>query len=284
MNTQLRRIGGHVSSAGSVVNALENAKKIDANCLQIFAGSPRTWARKLWGKSVTDKFVLKAQSDDLFPLFIHALYLVNLGSDNHELVRKSIDSLVIDLKNGQACQASGVIVHLGSYQTRSFIEALPGLIMHIQEILTNTETVPFVIENSAGQKGKIGSLEEIGEIFEALPDPRLKICLDSAHLFESGWDLRDQKVIERLVERLDQLGILHHLACLHLNDSKTKFDSRHDQHANLGEGEIGLAGLANLINHPKLSHLPILLEVPGQDKAGPDAANIQIARKLTLGV
>lgn len=276
----MRRIGGHVSSAGSIVESLARTLAIGGNCLQVFAGSPRTWARKIWDKRVTDEFVLRVQSEDLFPLFIHALYLVNLGSDNPELVKKSVESLVFDLKNGLACQAAGVIVHLGSYQTRSFAEAKDSLVARIQEILSLTEATPFVIENTSGQKGKIGTLEEIAEIFEALPDTRLKLCLDSAHLFEAGWDLRQAGELDRLVTELDRLGILKHLAVIHLNDSKTPLSSHRDQHANLGEGEIGLEGLGNFINHPQLVHLPLILEVPGVDKQGPDLVNLDIARKL----
>lgn len=281
---QERRIGGHVSSAGSIVLALDRTKAIGGNCLQVFAGSPRTWARKLWDKKVTDEFVSLATAEDLLPLFIHALYLVNLGSDSQDLADKSISSLIIDLENGLACNASGVIVHLGSYQKRSFAAAKDLLVERIKYILAQTEAIPFVIENSAGQQGKIGTLEEIRDLFAAVGAERLKLCLDTAHLFESGWDLRDETVVEKLVQTLREYGLLSELVCLHLNDSKTKFDSRHDNHANLGEGEIGEAGLVNFINHPALVHLPLLLEVPGKDKSGPDKDCVDTAKRLALGV
>jgi deoxyribonuclease-4 len=279
-----RKIGAHVSSAGSPIKALSRAKAIGANCLQIFAGSPRSWARKLWDQATTDEFIQLAEGQDLLPLFIHALYLVNLGSDNPELVKKSSDSLVMDMKNGEVCNGSGVIVHLGSYKDGSFAAVKEELLLRIGSVIDQTEAVPFVIENSSGQKGKIGTLEEIGEIFAGLKHPRLKLCLDSAHLFEAGWDLRRPDEVERLVETLGKMNLLSELVCLHLNDSKTKLDSRHDQHANLGEGEIGAEGLANFANHPQLVHLPLILEVPGADRQGPDKANIDLAKGLALGV
>jgi deoxyribonuclease-4 len=279
-----RKIGGHVSSAGGVSKSLDRIAAAGGNCLQIFAGSPRSWARQLWPKTETDKFVIRATAEDLYPLFIHALYLVNLGSDNPDLVAKSISSLIFDMENGLACQASGVIVHLGSYQTRSFAEVKDQLVEKINYILSQTESTPFVIENSAGQRGKIGTLEEIKVLFEEVANPRLRLCLDSAHLFEAGFDLRQQTEVEALVKKLSDYRLLSEVVCLHLNDSKTKLDSRHDQHANLGEGEIGLGGLTNLVNHPQLVHLPLIMEVPGTDRAGTDKAVIDTARSISVSV
>lgn len=275
-----RRIGAHVSSAGGPTNALTNIKNIGGNCLQIFAGSPRSWARKLWDKKETDEFVTLATAADLYPLFIHALYLVNLGSDNKELIDKSTSSLIFDLENGLSCQSSGVIIHLGSAQERGFASVKEGLVKNINYILDQTESTPFVIENSSGQKGKIGSLEEIRDLFAEIKNDRLKLCLDSAHLFEAGFDLRGASVVEALVNKLDDYGLLEHLVVLHLNDSKTDLNSRHDQHANLGEGKIGLEGLANFANHSRLSHLPIILEVPGIENKGPGVEDILAAKSL----
>ena len=275
-----RRIGAHVSSAGGPLNGLKKTAEIGGNCLQIFAGSPRTWARKLWPAGETDRFVENAIGGDLYPLFIHALYLVNLGSDNPELVDKSVSSLIFDFENGLACQASGVIVHLGSYQTRSFASVKAQMVEKISYVLSQTEAVPFVLENSAGQKGKIGNLEEINTLFGAVNSPRLKLCLDTAHLFEAGFDLRQPKVVTDLVKTLTDYRLLKELVCLHLNDSKTKLGSGHDQHANLGEGEIGLEGLTNFCRHAALNHLPLILEVPGKDKTGPDKENIDRAKAI----
>ncbi len=275
----MRRIGAHVSTAGGVTNALKNTTIIGGNCLQIFAGSPRSWARKLYADGDVSAYQKEATKLDYVPTFIHALYLVNLATDNPDLLQKSVDSLIIDLTNGQSINSAGVIVHLGSHQGRGFPAVFDQVVSVIRQILSATGGISFVIENSAGQKGKIGSIPEISELFVKVNHPRLKLCLDSAHLFEAGYDLRSPSVIDSLVSELSDKKLLDHLVCLHLNDSKTEFDSRNDQHANLGDGQISLVGLSNFVNHPAFINLPIILEVPG-DLGFPDAKQIAIAKSL----
>ena len=248
----VRRVGGHVSTAGGVINALTNAQNIGANCLQIFAGSPRSWARKLYPIEEAKNFVTQSERLDLQPTLIHALYLVNLASDNPDLLKKSVDSLIFDLQNGDLINSAGVIVHIGSHQGRGFSIVADQVAGVIREIINASTKTPFVIENSAGQQGKIGLLSEISQLFKTINHPRLKLCLDTAHLFEAGYDL---------------------------NDSKTDLNSRHDQHANLGDGQIGLLGLSQFVNHPAFADLPLILEVPG-DKGMVDATQISRAHAL----
>jgi len=276
----MRRIGGHVSVAGGVSKSIENSRIIGGNCLQIFAGSPRLWARSPFPSEEVDKFLSLSKNNDIDPVFIHALYLVNLASDNQDLLFKSINSLVADLKNGSLINSAGIIVHIGSHQGRGFQTVKKQLISSIKEILSRTEITNLILENDAGQNGKIGSPEELAELINEINDPRLKICFDTAHLFESGIDLRDSSSVDRLVSFLKAKNILDRLVCIHLNDSATTLDSHRDMHANLGEGEIGLAGLSNLINHPDLKHLPLILETPGDNREGPNEKNITVAKSL----
>jgi len=275
-----RKIGGHVSIAGGLTNAITNTLKISGNCLQIFAGSPRIWARKPFLPSQVKDFNQQVKNLNLTPVFIHALYLVNLASDNQELLEKSYQSLLMDLENGQRINSAGVVVHLGSHQGRGFENSQKQIVKLIKKLLLNTRETPFIIENSAGQKGKIGSLEEIATLINQIKSPRVQVCLDSAHLFEAGYNLKDNLVVQNLVGKLRQKNLLHRLACLHLNDSKTPLGSGRDQHENIGKGEIGKVGLSNFINHPELKHLPIILEVPGENKKGPDKLNILATHSL----
>lgn len=275
----MRRVGAHVSTAGGLLNALKNTTAIGGNCLQIFAGSPRSWARKLYPIEEASAYLRQAGELDLQPVFIHALYLVNLATDNPALLQNSVDSLISDIHNGRSINSAGVIVHLGSHQGRGFPAVVDQVVGIINQILNATKEVHFIIENSAGQKGKIGSLAEIGELFTRIHNPRLKLCLDSAHLFEAGYDLRHLPALDNLVNELVNFDLLDKLVCLHVNDSKTDFDSRNDQHANLGEGKIGLAGLSQFVNHPDLVRLPLILEVPGENGL-PDAKQIVLAKSL----
>jgi deoxyribonuclease IV len=275
-NKPIRFIGGHVSSAGGIKNTIPNAINIGANCMMFFAGSPRTWSRKLYNQTEVSEFANLSSRHNLKFHFIHALYLVNLGTNNLDLLEKSTQSLLIDLKNGDLISSSGVIVHLGSHQGRGFISVSQQLIQIIKHLLSQTKQVPFIIENSAGQNGKIGQLDEIAHLFNKLNSPRLGLCLDTAHLFGAGHDLSETNLI---IEKLTNLSLIDKIKCLHLNDSKAELNSGRDLHANLGEGLIGLPNLKAFINHPLLAHLPLILEVPG-DGSGPNSKNISLAKSL----
>ena len=276
----MRRIGGHVSMAGSLLNAVSKTWQIGGNCLQIFAGSPRLWFRKPFPDDQVEAFLKETQKLDISPTFIHALYLVNLASTNNDILEKSINSLVIDIQNGARIKSAGVIVHIGSHLGAGFDAVKDQLVAVIQRILASTENCNLILENDAGQNGKIGSPEEISYLIKTINDDRLKVCLDSAHLFESGVDIRKIDSVEKFSQQLTQLNLVDKLVCLHLNDSATALDSHRDMHANIGEGEIGLEGLKNLINHSTFNSLPLILEVPGENRAGCDEKNITLVKGL----
>ncbi|EKD52699.1 MAG: hypothetical protein ACD_61C00271G0006, partial [uncultured bacterium] len=154
------------------------------------------------------------------------------------------------------------------------------LVAVIQRILGETQDCDLILENTAGQNGKIGSLPELAHLLKKVNDPRLKICLDTAHLFAAGVDLRSLSAIKELVQELKDLKLLDRLVCLHLNDCTSELNSHRDLHANIGEGKIGLEGLKLFINRKELIHLPLILEVPGENKQGPNLANITLAKGL----
>lgn len=277
----MRRIGGHVSSSGGIKNAVKNTLAIGGSCMQIFAGSPRMWARKLYEPKVAEEFRQLIAKHDLAPVYIHALYLTNLASDKPELLDKSRTALITDMTNSAAIASAGVVLHIGSHQGRGWEASHDLVIAQIKEVLDATpEDSILLLENSAGQKGKIGSLTELGEILTAIPTPRLRICLDTAHAFEAGHDLSTPDGVDTWVSNIEENFDLDKLEVIHLNDSKTELGSGRDNHENIGDGYIGKVGLEHLVNHPKLSHCPLILEVPGEDKSGPNTDNIQRTRQL----
>lgn len=276
----MRRVGGHVSMAGSITNALENITRIGGNCLQIFAGSPRLWFRKPFPEKDVTEYLRLAKDRDIQPTFIHALYLVNLASQNPDILEKSINSLIVDMQNGARIKSPGVIVHIGSHLGAGFESVKSQLVSVIERVLSSTDSCDLILENDAGQNGKIGSPEEISFLIKTIDNPRLKMCLDTAHLFESGVDIRQISAVEAFAKKLKDLDLLNRIVVIHLNDSATILDSHRDMHANLGEGEIGLDGLKNLVTHPDFQHLPLILEVPGENRAGSDNKNITLAKGL----
>lgn len=276
----MRRIGGHVPTSGGLINAVHNTLAIGGNAIQIFAGSPRMWARSLYPEKVAAEFQKAVQENDLSPVFIHALYLTNLASDNPELVAKSKKALIMDMVNSAAIGAAGVVLHIGSHQGRGWAAVSGQVISVIKEVLNETPSTSILcLENSAGQNGKIGSFAQLQEILEAIDSPRLKVCLDTAHAFESGFDFTQESDLDRWVASINE-SVGNRLALLHLNDSKTPVGSGRDMHQNIGDGYIGMDALSRLINHPRLCDLPLILEVPGLDGTGPDKTNIDRVKSL----
>lgn len=277
----IRRIGGHVSSSGGINNAVINTLEIGGNAIQIFAGSPRMWARSLYPTKVADDFKKLVAEKDLNPVYIHALYLTNLASDNPEMLAKSIKALEIDMKNSAAIGGAGVVLHIGSHQGRGWDHDREQVISSLKEVLVNTpDDSILLLENSAGQQGKIGSLPELKDILDAIPNPRLKVCLDTAHAFEAGYNFTTSDGVEMWIKEIEVTIGLDKIELFHLNDSKTPLGSGRDNHQNIGDGFIGEAGIKQLINHPKFAHLPLILEVPGMEGMGPDKANIDRVKKL----
>ncbi|KKU45807.1 MAG: putative endonuclease 4 [Microgenomates group bacterium GW2011_GWA2_46_7] len=276
----MRRVGGHVSTSGGLVNAVTNTLSIGGNCMQIFAGSPRMWTRSPYPSSIATSFIAGVLKHDLNPVYIHALYLTNLASDNPELLTKSQNALIMDLQNSAAIGSAGVVLHIGSHQGRGWEASKTLVIESIKEVLASTPPDSILLlENSAGQQGKIGSFPELSDILSAIVSPRLKVCLDTAHAFEAGYNFQTQSGLDMWLDGIEKTIGFAKLELLHLNDSKTPLGSGRDNHQNIGDGFIGADALARLINHPSLAHLPLILEVPG-DGSGPDKINIDRVKTL----
>jgi deoxyribonuclease IV len=287
-----RRIGAHVSASGGLEKAIIRAHDIGANCAQIFSGSPRVWKRKNLTEFDTSKMFSKMKELDVKPIFTHSLYLINLASDNPDLVRKSFDVLKYDLEFDSLIKGSGIIVHLGSHMGRGFDVVKHQVADQIIKLLKTTpQNSTFLIENSAGQKGKLCSdlseirwlMDEIATKLDSQSNKRLGWCLDTCHVYAAGYSLgqsSESLIAKSVIDEITRLKLWNSLKCIHVNDSKDSFDSGRDRHENIGQGKIPHADLAYFLNHPKVKNLPILTEVPGYDGQGPDAKNIAYLKKL----
>lgn len=272
----MRKIGAHLSTTGGVDKAVENAHDMGANCLQVFSGSPRMWRRTSLDKIDAAKIFAAQAKFDVKPIFTHALYLVNLASDKPELVQISTQTLIHDLKFDAHIKGSGVVVHLGSHQGRGFEAVKNQLVTQIKNILANTPAdSTFLIENSAGQNGKIASqLEEVRWLLDQVDSPRLGWCFDTCHGFAAGYDLAT------VGAKLTDLNLWSTLKVIHINDSRDPFDSGRDRHDNLGEGNIPAESLKTFLTLPPALEIPLITEAPGFDGNGPDAENIARIKAL----
>jgi len=279
-----RKIGAHVSSAGGVEKAVERAAAIGANCVQVFSGSPRVWQRPDLATVNTDKVFSKQKELSIDPIFTHSLYLINLASDNPELTRKSSEVINFDLSFDAKVKGAGIIVHVGSHQGRGWNTVKEQIASLISKILEKSPPEShFLIENAAGQKGKIGGdLEEVRWLLDAVKSPQLQWCVDTCHAFASGYSLgKTHSASKRERSLLDEIERLHledALACIHVNDSRDPFDSGRDRHENIGDGSIPPEDLRYFLH--TIKNVPVILEVPGIEGDGPDAENVARLKKI----
>lgn len=283
----MREIGGHVSAAGGIELAIERAAAIGGNCVQVFSGSPRVWARSELTKFDPVKIDAKRKEKGIGSIITHALYLVNLASDNPELIAKSMKAIAYDLEFDARIHGNGVVVHVGSHKGAGW-EPVRELVKDCiaKLVAAAPEGSTFLIENAAGQNGKIGgNLEEIAWMISEIGSPKLGWCFDTCHSFAAGYGLGKSQPEGAVLPRtaaaeIERLGLWSTLKCVHVNDSRDPFGSGRDRHDNLGDGIIPKGDLEHFLNLPQLAKIPLILEVPGKEKEGPDAENIARLKKL----
>jgi deoxyribonuclease IV len=271
--------GAHCS--GGIKKALDNAIAMDADAVQLFAQSPRTWRFPEHDPADLERFRTRREEIGM-PAVIHALYLVNLAAPDDAIYEKSIATMQATMETATAIDAEGVVFHIGSHLGAGFDAGLERLVPALAQILERSaERTWLLMENSAGAGGTIGrSLDELATIFDALDrHERLGLCLDSCHLYVSGIDVTQRDVLDDLLDDVDARIGLERLRVLHANDSKAPLGSNRDRHDNIGEGLLG-EGLGTFLAHPKLQSLHVVLEVPGADGRGPNADEIRKLREL----
>ena len=276
------KIGAHVSISGGIDKAVDRALAIGAETIQIFASSPQVWAFKPPIPSTTASFVSKALSAAIDPVFLHAIYLVNLGTQAPDHLNKSIDALTKYMHVAAEIGASGVIFHAGSHKGAGFAAVFDQVVESIGVIIDQSpDHVSLIIENSAGMGQHICcSFQEIGQVINAVGSPRVKVCLDTQHLFAAGHNIIEKDGLQLAIAEFDQQIGLSKLVAVHANDSNTPLASGVDRHDNIGQGNMGLDGFRVIMGNKAFADIPFLLEVPGNDGNGPDKANIDVLKEL----
>ena len=258
------KIGAHVSIAGGVFNAPLNAQAIGADTFQMFSRSPRGGKAPELTLEVVNQFKANLRQSGIENFYIHAPYFINLASKEKRIQHGSIQILREELERGSKLGAAGMMFHMGSAKDFgpevSFAMVEDGL----REILKGyTGKTKLLIENSAGAGEIIGAdFETIGKLIKKIKNSRLGVCLDTCHMFASGYDFKTATALTKTLDVFDKKIGLKKLGCLHLNDSLTILNSHRDRHADIGFGEIGISAFKLLVKHPKLKHLDALLETP----------------------
>ena len=275
-------LGAHVSSSGGIHTAIDRIEELGGESVQVFTQSPRMWRPTNHPPENFERFRERRDEAGIQGVVCHAIYLLNLASPKDDIYEKSVEALRNTVDVACAIEADGVVFHVGSHQGAGLEAGLERVVPALAQALERcSDTTWLLMENTAGAGGTIGrSVDELAAILERLDrHPRLGLCLDSCHLYASGYDVADPEALDRLLEEVDGSIGLERLRALHVNDSKTPLGSNRDRHDNIGDGLMG-EKLGVFMGHPQLQRLPAILEVPGKDGHGPDADEIRKLKEL----
>jgi len=276
------KFGAHISTSSPFSEAINRANSIGCECMQIFANPPQRWNPITIPDKEIDGFVELNKKADINPIIIHSIYLINLASENPFFYESSIKSLIDDMKKAEKLGALGVNFHVGSTKGKKLSEVIDKIVIGIKTILAASEKPFLILENSAGAGDIIGDkFEELAEIINRVKSNRLKVTLDTAHAFGSGYNLATEEGLEETIKEFDKHIGLEKLVCLHLNDSATPLFSNRDRHANIGDGYIGLEAFRRIVNHPKLKDLPGILETPNM-KSLDELSDLKLLKNLRV--
>ncbi|MGD1211971.1 MAG: deoxyribonuclease IV [Candidatus Acidiferrales bacterium] len=279
------RIGIHTSIAGDISGSLDIAHGLGANALQIFSSSPRMWGggSSRISEAEAARFRERRRELGLGPLVIHGNYLINLASPNPVLRTQSVQAFHQEIVRANALGADYLVAHPGSRQGSASGSALAAIAQGIKQAVRGLKLgeLQILLENTAGQGSSLGSrFEELKAILDACPELPLGVCIDTAHLFAAGWDIRTAEGLETALRDIDRTVGLDRVGVVHVNDSKTPLGSRVDRHEHIGKGKIGLEGFRRVLNHPLLATCAFILETP-IDKPGDDKRNVAALWRLT---
>jgi len=274
-------IGAHVSNAGGLPRAVERGIERGCEAIQIFNQSPRMWRPTAYGEDDFAEFREAMAASPIRTVMIHAVYLINCATEDPDMRAKSLASLTQSLRVGLGIGAVGVILHPGSAKQGDVPKAIKRAGKVIKEALAETDRCPLLLEDTAGAGGTLGrSFEELAELIKASGGgKRLGVCLDSCHMFASGYAIRTREGLAEVIDGFDQVVGCDRLGALHVNDSAVPLGSNRDRHAIMGEGELGEKGCAVFISEPRFDKLPGVLET-GRDDGSPASEDVALAKKL----
>jgi deoxyribonuclease IV len=274
-------IGAHVSNAGGLPRAVERGVERGCEAIQIFNQSPRMWRPTAYSEDDFAEFREAMKASPIKAVIIHAVYLLNCATEDRDMRSKTLASLTQSLRVGAGIGAVGVVLHPGSAKQGDIPKAIKRAGKVIKEALAETDGCPLHLEDTAGAGGTLGrSFDELAALLDASSgDKRLGVCLDSCHLFASGYDVRTRDSLAEVIDEFDRAVGCERLGSLHANDSAVALGSNRDRHAIMGEGELGEKGCAVFLSEPRFEKLPGVLET-GRDGGAPAAEDVALAKKL----
>jgi deoxyribonuclease-4 len=277
-----RKIGFHAPISGGLQNALIKSHELQCNTVQIFSRNPRGWAAKPLTSEEVGRFREARKRTKISPVVIHCNYLVNLATADEAIRTKSIAAFREEVERGVELEADFLVVHPGSAKGACEEDAIRTCGQSLKAACEGLDLgkLRILLENTAGQGECIGHrFEHLAEIMRDCKDLNLGVCLDTAHAFTAGYDIRDEDGLKATFQALEKHVGFKNVRAVHFNDSRADYNSRVDRHWHIGLGKIGEDALKRVAQYSKLSHAAFILETP-QDEPGADSLNIEKLRSF----
>ncbi len=264
------RIGAHVPTSGGMAKrSIEYAVTTKAEAIQVFASNPRGWAMPDANPEADEKFRARATELDI-ETYVHAPFLINLGSPTASTYENSLASTAYSLRRGKEIGSLGVVIHTGSavdedHLPNAWKQISKGMMPILEKLKDNDPWL--LLEPTAGQgQSLVRKIEDLTKYFEALKwHPKVGVCLDTCHVFAAGHDIKSKGGMKKTLDLLVEVAGKERIQLIHANDSMDVLGSLKDRHENLGEGEIGIKPFEELIAHPAVKNAPLILETPGEE-------------------
>jgi deoxyribonuclease-4 len=278
------KFGAHMSTGGGVWKALERGRSIQCEVVQIFVKNNMQWFGRPYTAQELELFQKELARPGCKVIFGHTSYLINLGALASANRDKSIKSLIQEIELATQLGLPFLVMHPGAHLGKGEAEGLKQIVSGLDEVFAATRRSPVkvALENTAGQGSCLGNkLEHLAEIIDRAKSPqRLGVCLDTAHLFAAGYDIRTQKGWDATMRSVSRLIGLKQVLAFHLNDSKTDLGSRVDRHAHIGQGKIGKAGFCHIVTDSRFKRHPGCLETPKSKDLLEDVENLKVLKSF----
>lgn len=273
------KFGSHVSIAGGIDKAPERAHKIGCECFQVFTRSPRGGKPPALGRDLVDSFLEACAEYGLSDYYVHTPYYINLASEKRDIRSSSIAIVREELERSSIIGAKYVMTHLGSSRGEDRTKAVQTVVDSLKKALDGAHKLSagLLLENTAGQGDTIGdTFEELARILDGIERPGVGVCIDTAHLLASGYDIRTESALKDTLDSLSSVIGLDRVKLLHGNDSKASLGEKKDRHEHIGKGKVGKDGFKAIVNNPALKKLNMIVELP------PDgvAADIKLLKRM----
>ena len=279
-------LGAHTSINGGVSAAVDLAEKLGFTAMQIFTKNNNRWYSKNLSEKEIENYKTRLKKSDIKSVIAHDSYLINLCSKDLDMLNKSRDSFLDELKRCELLGIPYLNFHPGAHLGIGEEEGIKLIAESINITLSHTQgfKVSCMIETTAGQGSAIGyKFEHLKKIIDLVDDKkRMSVCIDTAHVFAAGYDIKDTANYESVIKEFDNIIGLDRLKCIHMNDSKKPLGSRVDRHEHIGKGFIGIEGFTNIMNDKRIKHIPKVLETPKGKEQLEDLTNLNLLKSLII--